>query len=135
MLTKPNQGQLAEYFAATELLELGYPVAQPMVDRKYDLLVETDDGFSRIQVKKGSYFDQREDQDYPSVRVNLRPTTKTEDLESYSKDDIDAFIVHNPEHRENYLLWVEDAPDYMAGRKLSSWRDHLLSSVLGDQTT
>ena len=51
------KGDIAELMTAAELAKRGYIVSRPLTNgAPYDLLVDTDDGIKRIQVKKANPF-------------------------------------------------------------------------------
>lgn len=58
MSTTTFKGDIAELMAAAELAKRGYIVSRPLTNgAPYDLLVDTDEGIKRIQVKKANPFE------------------------------------------------------------------------------
>ncbi len=56
MDTRHMNGAAAEMFVASKLIELGYGVFLPVATQsRCDLIIETQDGFKKVQVKKATY--------------------------------------------------------------------------------
>lgn len=53
-LTTQLKGKITEMQVATYLLQQGYVVSQPLVDTRYDFLLEVQDKILKIQVKTSS---------------------------------------------------------------------------------
>jgi hypothetical protein len=96
MYSTHKKGILGELEFALHLIKNGYTVLQPMnPNSSYDLVIEKDGNFQRIQVK---YLTPR----HGLLRVELeRPKRSTA---SYRDRDVDAFGIYNPTQQKYYLI-------------------------------
>lgn len=101
-----EKGTHSEFVVSSRLMELGYAVSIPATEERYDLVVDVGDQFVSVQVKR-----MRRDSrnaltfDCQSNYNGITPGN------TYSKDEIDGFIAHNPEDNGLYWVDVEEAPD------------------------
>jgi len=96
MYSTHKKGILGELEFALYLIKKGYTVLQPMnPNSSYDLVIEKDGNFLRIQVK---YLTPRNG----LLRIEMdRPKRNTA---SYRDRGIDAFGVYNPTNNKCYLI-------------------------------
>lgn len=98
-------GETAEAKALARLKEKGFAVLTPFGDnQKYDLVYEKGRDFVRAQVKNGNLKDG-------SVKFNCytsNSNTVETKQKSYTKEDIDVFIVYCSELEKVYEVPVED---------------------------
>jgi hypothetical protein len=98
------KGDISEYKVITELLERNYNVLLPVGDRlKYDLVIEINGKYCRIQVKTAYRIAK-------SYKVNLRMSKtnrKIYKVEFYKKTDIDFLIAYVPETKEFYIFPID----------------------------
>lgn len=100
-------GHITEKIVEAELLRRGYTVLTPSGDNeRYDLVVEDDNSFSRIQVKTASVKDGKVI--FPTKSTNyMKGSWENNNYEG----DIDWFIAYCPERDEFYELSIDDAPN------------------------
>jgi hypothetical protein len=111
-------GVVAELKAKSEFAELGSVVSTPESEARYDFIADVDGKLKKIQCKSAYHTDGY-------TKVDLR-CNNGDRRRAYNSDEIDAFCIYNPEVDECYLLWIGEAPNTEAERKLSSWRNHLV---------
>lgn len=106
-------GALAEANVKARYTELGYTVLVPEVTKAYDIVVEKNSDFERVQIKYGRYKNGavRADLTWGSINSNGRSSY------GYSEKDIDKFAVWNDETEEVYTLSCgPEAPKSIAFR-------------------
>ena len=97
-----QKGNLSEAVLTARLLEAGYNVLIPVGSgHRYDLVVETEGGFKKIQVKTSRVYKG-------SVVFNTCSNNKGYARRSYH-GEVDLFGVYCQELNECYLIPVEDA--------------------------
>ncbi|PAU85212.1 hypothetical protein CK500_00675 [Halorubrum salipaludis] len=102
-----KRGQATEAIVTAELIARGVSVLTPAYDNEpYDLVMEIDGSFHRIQVKTA--FDGKRD---GAVEFRTRSVrTKSEGYEREGYDgEIDYFAALNVTNEEIYLVPIEDA--------------------------
>ena len=105
-----EKGNLSEAVIAARLLESGYIVCVPIGGgHRYDMVIDTGDGFKKIQVKTARLYNG-------NIMFNTCSNNKGRGRKSYH-GDIDMFGVYCPELAECYLVPVE-----LTGRSLMSLR-------------
>lgn len=88
MISK-QKGDIAEHRTLYELLKRGYNVFKPVGDRlPYDLLMETENGFQRIQIKLAWPHDKGFVVDFRRHQTNRKEYKHTK----YTKEDFDYLI-------------------------------------------
>lgn len=88
-MTPQEKGDLAVTFAIAKLTELGYFVSIPISEStQYDLVVEKEDKFRRVQVK----YSKRKDVDLRRIHSNSNGYV----VKKY-KDDFDLLFVFKPD--------------------------------------
>lgn len=90
------KGQTASLKAELRAAELGYTVLKPTTPCRYDLLLEKNGKYTRVQVK----FADSEAKEQGAVKAELRRHGKT-----YTSKEIDALVVYIPQTGE--LCWFE----------------------------
>jgi hypothetical protein len=107
-LEKPHKrGQAAEAIVKSELVSRGISVLTPAYDNEpYDIVIEQDDSFHRIQVKTAF-----EATTSGAVRFRTRSTrTKSSGYEREGYEGaVDFFAVYAPACDETYLVPFEEA--------------------------
>lgn len=101
-----ERGQAAEAIVRSELVSRELPVLAPAYDNEpYDLVIELDDGFRRLQIKTA--FEATTD---GAVRFRTRSTrTKSSGYEREGYDGrVDLFAVYAPVCDEVYLVGIEE---------------------------
>lgn len=99
-----NKGDVSEYKFILRCLELGIAVLKPIGNNlAYDFVIETSDGFKRVQVKKG-----RKGKSKETFQFNTRSTSKNF-TEVVQKDYIGKVDYFASDYLENiYLMPIED---------------------------
>jgi hypothetical protein len=101
-----ERGQASEALVKAEFLSRGMTVLVPEYDNEpYDLVVETDDDFHRVQVKT-AYKNKPGTVQFETVSTRSRADRYERD--GYD-DRADIFAVYNPILDEVYVIPVEDA--------------------------
>lgn len=103
----PTQiGDISEAIVRARFIEKGYVVLLPLNSGlRYDIAVERDGIFKRVQIKTGRLLDRG------VILFNsssLDPKTRNSQLDYY--DDIDWFAVYCPQNRKVYVMDVNEAP-------------------------
>jgi len=107
-------GTDGELSVASKMAQLGFSVAFPVGNEKYDLIAEKDGKCRRIQVKTGTF------QPKGSYRCCLVHGRQSK--EGYNKDDCDALVLYAPYSRDYEGIhedgfYVIPIKDIMAGGK------------------
>ena len=100
------KADIAESAVITELLSRGYKVLRPVGDRlSYDLVVDVDGKFVRLQVKAAWYNELKSMHivDNRRTRTNRRFMLRS----LYSKEDFDLAILYIHETRVFYIMPVD----------------------------
>lgn len=97
-----SKGKIAEVLVLAELLERGFHVSIPFKDSRYDLVVEKDGIFKRLQIKYVGCSDKRR-----TIPVVLHSLARRGRL-LYSEKEIDHIIVYFAERGEYFILPYED---------------------------
>lgn len=103
-----DKGNHAELRVAARLKNLGNTILTPYAEEtKYDIVVDTDSGFTRLQIKSSNYIDG-------CVKFSCHSSGWVEASEAtqYTKEQIDGFAVYNHERNECYYIPLEEANDY-----------------------
>jgi hypothetical protein len=99
-------GQRTEAIVLAELVKRGYRVLVPFgVNHRYDLVIDGDDGFIRVQCKTGRLRDGAIRFSVRSIQTNTRTSLKRTYV-----GEADIFLVYCPETGCTYAVPVEDAP-------------------------
>jgi hypothetical protein len=100
-----DKGELSEAKVLSKLKERGFAVLTPFGDnQKYDLVFDEDGDFNRVQVKTGNMKNG-------SINFNCYTAlsnTKENKSKTYSKNEIDCFMVYCPDTDGVYKVPVED---------------------------
>lgn len=100
-------GDKSEAILFCELIKRGYTVLKPWGDNKrYDFVVDINNEFHKIQSKTG-YIDDDVVRFTPhSVTTKNGKPVKV----SYTKNDIDFFMIYCRDNNKSYCIKVEDCP-------------------------
>lgn len=114
-----DKSNVSEAKVTASLLERGKTVLEPYGDNeRYDLVVDHGDRFERVQVKTA-----RTIHDGKAIRFNCRSSYMMSDSnveKSYTKEEIDSFIVYSPDYEKMYKVDVEEAGDTTMTLRLES---------------
>jgi len=98
-------GTRTEAIILAELAKRGYGVLLPFGhNQRYDLVLEIDGSFLRVQCKTGRLRDGCVIFHAQSVRSNMRKTV----IRDY-KSDVELFVVHCPDTDGIYVIPIDDA--------------------------
>jgi len=101
METSNWKGQLAVSKAQVRAIELGYYVSVPLMDYRYDLVLDDGEKLWRVQVK---YANRNPSKSTGAVSVNLAYETRgRKKIYTYSDHEVDALVVYIP--RIDRLCW------------------------------
>lgn len=101
-MTSNWKGQLATAKAQVRAIELGYLVSIPIMDYRYDLVLDDGKKLWRVQVK---YANRKPSQSVGGVGVKLAYETRGRThIYTYSEDEVDALIVYVP--KIDRLCWL-----------------------------
>ena len=100
MVTSKAKGEKTEAIVLAELIKRDYIVLQPFGDnQRYDFVIDTKDGFKRLQCKTGRFRNGSVQFNLASVATN----TKGSKLKNY-KGQVDYFVVYCYENSKTYLV-------------------------------
>jgi hypothetical protein len=91
-----EKGSISEAAVLAALVKAGYPVLVPWGVARYDLVIETSEGFKKVQVKTGRIKDGTLHFNAYSMTGNGRHT--------YSTEEVDLFGVYCPDLDRVYLV-------------------------------
>ena len=101
MLTSNWKGQLAVSKVETHAMELGLVPNRPLLDCRYDVIIDDDKKLWRAQVK---YANGTSRNSIGAVTVNLAyETRQRRNVYTYNDSEVDAFIVYVP--KIDKLCW------------------------------
>jgi hypothetical protein len=97
-------GHRTEAAILADLVRRGYRILVPFgVNQRYDLVLETDEGFLRVQCKTGRLRDGVIQFSAISVQSNTRRTR----VRGYA-GEVDLFAVYCPDNRNVYVIPAEE---------------------------
>lgn len=101
-MTSNWKGQLAVSKAQVRAIELGYYVSVPLMDYRYDLVLDDGKKLWRVQIK---YENRGVSKSVGAVGVRLSYETRhRRRIYTYSSDEVDALIVYLP--KIDKLCWI-----------------------------
>lgn len=104
-LSTQEKGLASEAKAISYLVDRGFTVLEPFGDNeRYDIVIEDDGEFERIQVKTGKLKDSYIDFKLSSNRSHASGVTH----KPYTSDEVDSFIVVCHELEELYYVPIDD---------------------------
>lgn len=101
-----QKGDATEAIVLSKLVKKGYTVLHPWDDnQRYDLVLDIDGDFLRVQVKTGNYKEE-----YVEVHVTSnRSHSSGVEHKPYDKTQIDGFLVYCYEKNEMYWIPIEES--------------------------
>jgi len=105
-LSTIQKGDVSEAYATAKFKEMGVPVLEPVSDNQpYDLVIEKDNKFQKVQVKTGHISDEA-----VKFRCNRIHTNGSgHERKEYSKDDVDLFAIYVIETSNIYIVPFSEA--------------------------
>ena len=110
MITSNRKGQIAVSKAQVRAIELGFNPCIPVMDCRYDLVLDDGKKLWRVQVK---YADGKATHTSGSVIVKLEYNDRTHHSYTYTREEIDALVVYIP--KIGKLCWL--SPEVYVGKK------------------
>lgn len=101
-----DRGTHSEFIVSSRLMELGYAVSIPTTEERYDLVVDVGNEFVSVQVKR-----MRRDERNAIIFDCKSSYNGITGGETYTSDEIDGFVAHNPENDNLYWVDVDEAPN------------------------
>lgn len=89
ILSTQLQGKITELAVASEFLKLGYTVSQPLVDGRYDFIVDIKGELKTVQVKTSRLGKNNEYFEFKTC--NTHTNTQRTSKRDYKNDNIDYF--------------------------------------------
>lgn len=107
-----TEGKIRESLAITLLLKNGYEVALPIVDNRYDIIVEKYSKFMRIQVKNLKLeFSEDKNNPLSNDQYVIRAfSSPGKSKKTYSKEDTDFIMGFNIETENFALIPIDKIP-------------------------
>lgn len=110
MLTSNQKGQIAVSKAQVRAIELGYNPSIPVMDCRYDIVIDDNQRLWRVQVKSTN---RKPAHSTGAVTAQLTyETRKRRKIITYNKDEVDALIVYIP--KLDKLCWF--LPEMFVGK-------------------
>lgn len=94
-------GQMAVCKTEIRAIELGYMPSRPLMDCRYDIVLDDGDRLWRVQVKHAN---KEPSSAAGSVCAKLEYTTRTNKLYTYNAQEVDALVVYIP--KIDRLCWL-----------------------------
>jgi len=113
-----RKGDVSELEISKRLVESGLDVYLPFGENtKSDLIVESDDGLYRCQIKTGRL--KEDGRMLFNVKTTQSNFTETND-KTYDEDEIDVFLVYCPHLEECYYMPVSETPKMRASLRVEA---------------
>jgi hypothetical protein len=112
-----HKGQIAELKVTVRALEKGYIVSKPVIEARYDLLIDDGKTVQKAQVK---YADGGSSHSSGAVTVHLRHWKGNEEYQTrtYQAGDVDVLLVYLPKIDKV----VRFSPDQFCGKRILTIR-------------
>ena len=105
------KGDIAEAVFTAECLKRGWIISKPYGDNcRYDAILDRGNGLERIQIKSSTFSPERGVIQSATRRI-YNNQTKGQICNSYSKKDIDAFVIYSPELEKLYFVPIDEQED------------------------
>ena len=102
-----TKGDISEYKVIARLLELGHKLLLPVgEDSRYDLLIDLNGDFKRVQIKTGRYKDG-----YVAFATQSNRKSGDLNISRNYNDQIDYFIVYCLQLNSFYIIEPNDVTD------------------------
>jgi hypothetical protein len=102
------KGDIAEAVFTAECLKRGWIISKPYGDNcRYDAILDRGNGLERIQIKSSTFSSERGVIQSATRRI-YNNQTKGQICNSYSKKDIDAFVIYSPELEKLYFVPIDE---------------------------
>lgn len=98
-----TKGNLAETFVLANLIKEGFTVSIPYGENsRYDLIVETQNGLKKVQIK---YMSKRKDRGYYVLTLkSIRANKNKNRIVHYTKEEIDFIIGYCLDNNSCYII-------------------------------
>lgn len=103
-MNNKSKGNIAEAVFTAECLKRGWIISIPYGDNcRYDAILDRGNGLERIQIKSSTYSSRRGVIEASTRRI-YNNKTKGQICNTYTKDEIDAFVIYSPELEKFYYI-------------------------------
>ncbi len=126
-MNSKSKGNIAEAVFTAECLKREWVVSKPFGDNcRYDAILDRGNGLERIQIKS-STFSSTKGVIQAATRRIYNNQTKGSICNSYSREDIDAFVIYSPELDKLYYIPIveQENKKYINLRVSSSLRKEI----------
>lgn len=107
-MNNKQKGSIAEAVFTAECLKRGWIISKPYGDNcRYDAILDRGNGLERIQVKSSTFSTERGAIQAATRRI-YNNQTKGQICNTYTKKDIDAFVIYSPELDKLYFVPIEE---------------------------
>jgi hypothetical protein len=121
-MNNKTKGNIAEAVFTAECLKKGWSVSIPFGDNcRYDAILDRGDGLERIQIKSSTFNTERGVIRAATRRI-YNNQTKGSICNTYTKEEIDAFVIYSPELDKLYYVPIseQDGKKYLNLRVTAS---------------
>ena len=102
-----RKGDVAELNVLAKLTEMGVDISEPYgEDTRYDFIADINGALVKLQVKNGVYKNGKICASLQSTRYNSNGSSTV----SYSKDNVDVFVIYSPYTDGVYWVPFDGAP-------------------------
>jgi hypothetical protein len=102
------KGDIAEAVFTAECVKRGWIISKPFGDNcRYDAILDRGYGLEKIQIKSSTFSKERGVIQAATRRI-YNNKTKGQICNTYTKDEIDAFVIYSPELEKLYFVPIEE---------------------------
>lgn len=106
-MNKVMKGDISKAFVTAMLIKEGYVVLDPISENsRYDLVIDTEKGFIKIQIKTIYY--KNDKKVYEMVCYSTTRRNKKHIKTKYTEEEVDFIIGYNPDNNEAYTFPIKD---------------------------
>jgi hypothetical protein len=123
-LTPSQIGDISEAMVRARFIEKGYVVLVPQNSAlRYDIVVEKDGVFQRVQIKTGRLI--KDD----VINFHTSSVDSTRKIEVYYQGEIELFAVYCPYNQKVYAMKIQDAPLGTCSMRLKPAKNNQLNGI------
>lgn len=130
---KRKKGSIGEMKSMSKLMEMGYIVSKPLVETRYDFVVDFEEELKKVQAKAGWVKERDVGGGTKYLNVQIMSTwnnSNGKQSKKYEPGSVDAFTVYNPESDKVYWFEYEEVPDNAMKRSMNTLDKHLVENKL-----
>ena len=124
VLATQFKGKITELQVATALLQKGYTVSQPLIDTRYDFLLEYKNQFLKIQVKTSHIIGDNEAIEFSTCNTHIN-TQKI--ISKTYKGQIDYFATYY--NNQCYIIPIEDCGSRTKKLRIAPTKNHQIKGI------